>query len=455
MGNDGGDGLGPGLEAHAPIGGCLHGGTAVIVLAGFLGAGINAAALGAAQPTADGTAIKEAAPAIEQRDWFGEGGRPWWAWQQATGDWGGARTWLEDAGVTVEGSYTLDWFSIWKGGLDKTAGSYGLLQVDATLDFEKLLGISGGSFFVDVQSNDVPETPDPSGAFQTISWLAAPEHVTEVDEAWYEQRLFEDGLRLKIGKIDANTEFDLMPATANFLNLSSSISPTAFGMPTYPNPAMGFVFFVHPSEHSYISGGIFDGSGAEGVETGAIGFSSLFRADEFYAVGQGGLSWERVGELGAGHMSLGGWYQSGDFVETDGSDVNGVAGMYFLGQQQVLRRPGAAETDDQGLYVFAQAGWASAAVTNTNWQAGGGLLLNGTFPGRDDDSAGLYFSWTQLDGGAPDGGNADETVMELYYRISITPWLTVQPDLQVIWSPINAPDVDSTVAGLLRIEVVF
>ena len=58
---------------------------------------------------------------------------------------------------------------------------------------------------------------------------------------WYEQIAFDEVLRMKIGKIVANTEFNHSDIAQEFLHQSSGSSATLFALPTYPDPATGAV----------------------------------------------------------------------------------------------------------------------------------------------------------------------------------------------------------------------
>ena len=58
----------------------------------------------------------------------------------------------------------------------------------------------------------------------------------QVYELWYQQKLFEGKLRLKLGKVDANSEFSVIDNGLPFINSSTQVSPTISGFPTFPAP---------------------------------------------------------------------------------------------------------------------------------------------------------------------------------------------------------------------------
>ena len=72
---------------------------------------------------------------------------PWWEWDAATGDWIGARPWLQDRGVEIFGgySYTLQ-SAISTDGSGGSSWIYsGMLDYGVQLDLEKLVGWPGAT----------------------------------------------------------------------------------------------------------------------------------------------------------------------------------------------------------------------------------------------------------------------------------------------------------------------
>src|SRR5439155_16805294 len=94
---------------------------------------------------------------------------------------------------------------------------------------------------------------------------------------------FGGALRIKAGKVDANSEFDRDATALEFLNQSTGSSATLFTLPTYPDPALGVNVFVKPNADSQLGFGVYDGSLANGVRTGALGPQPLLhkRTDLF------------------------------------------------------------------------------------------------------------------------------------------------------------------------------
>jgi porin len=60
-----------------------------------------------------------------------------------TGDWGGARSYLERLGVTFTFNYTNDFLADVSGGIKTGAVAIGIFQPHVDLDLQKLLGGRG------------------------------------------------------------------------------------------------------------------------------------------------------------------------------------------------------------------------------------------------------------------------------------------------------------------------
>jgi porin len=57
-----------------------------------------------------------------------------------------------------------------------------------------------------------------------------------------------------------------------------------------------------------------------------------------------------------------------------------------------------------------------------------------------------------------------EDVVELYYKVAVTPWLSVSPSLQIIWPALNKTvdaaskafkDIDTTYIAGVRVGILF
>lgn len=398
-------------------------------------------------------ATPEAAPAA--RSWFG--GKPIWEWDRATGDWGGGRTWLNDHGVTFEASYTTHWSSVLDGGARNVASTRHIFDVNATADLDKLLGLPGATLYADAYFSSNRGGSRDVGDVQGTSNIDTGANINQLAELWYQQTLFDDMLRLKVGKIDANGEFAFVNAAGDFATASPGYSPTINGYAGYPAPATGVVAFIYPADRVYVGGGIFDGATRDGVFTGNRGPDQFFSDDKsssWFLIGEVGASWDDLFGLGGGRAAVGGHYHTGRATAFNGDSKAGASGVYALGEQQLIRRGPGDEDKALGLFTFCQFGWTEDEVSNSKLHLAGGVVLKGTFASRPDDTTGVYVSYDDLSDAAGSPYTSDETSVEVYYKFHVTPFINVTPDFVYVVNP-GGQGLSDAAVGQLRVEVLF
>jgi porin len=361
---------------------------------------------------------------------------------------------LEERGVAVEVVYTGEVFANLHGGRDSDdATEYrGNLDLLLHLDLEKLGLWRGGRLFVYGQNGHGEGISERHvGDLQTLSNLDAHDF-TQLSELWLEQRLLGDRVRLKLGKQDANEDFSASDFGADFVNSSFGVIPTV-PLPTFPDPALGAAAFIDLASWTSLGVGVFDGA----PDGGESGFESSFD-------GEGGtfslLEWTLTSSFGGarypGRYRVGLWHHSARVEELGGDPdpqrFSSSYGLYlFLDQWIWVEDGGEAK---EGLGVFAQFGWSPDDRSELTRYWGGGLSYTGLFPGRGEDVLGIGVAHARLSGKppGPEAGEA-ETAIEIFYRAPIGPWLTLQPDLQLILDP-GGRGEDALVAGL-RFELGF
>jgi porin len=371
------------------------------------------------------------------------------------GDPFGLRGELAQHGVAINPIFTFDYVKNLRGGRD-TAGSSYIHQFDLvfTGQSEPLLGFTGGNFFADLFTQKGQSPSDETGDFALVDEIDYGGR-TEVGEIWYEQKLLNNALRVKLGKIDANTEFCFATQSLDFSNggLNHSFPNTQFQfMPTAADPAWGAVVFFYPCQTFYMGGGVFDGALVEGFN-GDYGPATLFGPPaDLYIAGEVGVNF-KVGEnpwrVGAGIA-----HHTGTFTRFDGGGTqDGDTGFYAVLDAMLWKENPADDKDKQGIGGFFSYDTADSDVTPCDQHVGGGLAWVGALPGRDDDSLGVGASYSHFVGGAGFVDNG-ELVIEGFYKVAVTKYLTVKADLQYITDPGGAGLPDA-LAALVRVQLAF
>ena len=131
----------------------------------------------------------------------------------------------------------------------------------------------------------------------------------------------------------------------------------------------------------------------------------------------------------------------------------GTYGLYFFIEQRVFfekKRP------SQGLSLFFRFGLADTRVNPVDGYLGGGAVYRGLFPGRTRGRIGFgvaaahlgeAFRKSRYDIG--EYGDAWEIALEWTYCFQLTPWFSIQPDLQYVINPAGVPGATNAwVAGV-------
>lgn len=380
----------------------------------------------------------------------------YWQGDHLLGDPAGLRSELEEQGILVEASLIADLSKNVSGGASKAGTFRHLFDLGVKLDLEALLGVEGGKVFIDFQTKEGQDGSAETGDLQGYANIDAPDY-TALYEVWYEQMLFGDIARIKLGKIDANADFGYTEFGGEFIHSSPGLSPTAFVMPQYPDPAFGALAFVGEEDGGfYVGAGIFDGASQEGVATGTRGPSTLFGDPaDLFMVGEAGYRWDAASVLGLpGRAAAGAWHHTGGFATFAGGTDSHTTGFYFV-LDQLLHKENTDESDVQGVGLFAQYGWADPDVNAIEHHLGLGVQWVGALPGRDDDVVGLMMSWARLSDEPGAGFTADaETAVELFYKWQLTNFFSVKPVVQYIANPGGA-GLDDAWVTTLRAELVF
>lgn len=386
-----------------------------------------------------------------------DGGRAFDPSQHATGDFFGLRPLLEDAGVVVSARLAADYSTVYSGGRSPGGTAFrDLHNVGVTVDAGKAFGLPGGTFFANFQNQAGDDGSRDVGDLQRFSNVDADGR-TQLSEVWYEQALFHDMLKVRVGKIDPNATFAAPANGTEFINSSPGIDPTIF-IPHYPDPAFGLQLLFTPDDHFYLGGGVFDGSGQEGVRTGAYGPKHLFGSPaDLVILVEGGPRWGTgPGEL-AGRLTLGAWRHTGTFNRfgPGGGRIDGLTGCYFMLDQALLRVNPVDENDARGVAAFLQYGYADPRASLFTQYAGAGVAWTGPLPGRDADVVGVGAFYALFADGSHTG-EGDELEVELFYKVQLTPFLSLKPDLQYVRHPGGGgPGLSDALVGTLRVQLDF
>ena len=393
------------------------------------------------------------------------------------GDWNGERTRLHEKGVDFQLTYVNELAYNTQGG-DEHKGTYSdQLMIDTNFDLQKLVGWQGASFRMTFSNRNGENLTAEAG---TNTLLAAQEiygygSVTRLVQFYYQQALLDDRLVVKLGRLPMSG--DVFPFSCKFQNLTfcgtvpGYITPNWF---TWPVSQWGAAVAVKLTDELSVNASLYQVNPRFTENSQGLNFGSPSGTTGYLAVGE--LAWKPTLNGLPGSYRAGIWRNTGDFNDVY-QDVNGqpigltgnapdqhdqASGYYGMAEQRVYQDP---SNSARGLTLFANFIQSDRDVSYVEKVFHVGAFISGPFAARPQDEIGLAIGRLEVNEKsakrirqqnafiqpAPD----TEYPMELYYGISVTPALTLRPNVQYVGNPGGLSGDKSVVVFGLKTEVSF
>jgi len=358
------------------------------------------------------------------------------------------------SGIELSATYTGEAWRNTQGGLRRGSVYIENLEGAIELDAERALGWEGASLRVSAFWNDNDTLSETFvGDLQAVSGKDAAGGV-RLYEAWVRQA-FEAGA-VKVGVIDLNSELGVNNTATIFANgaqgLGLDLAQVGHNGPSvFPATGLGILGEVRIKGHWTAKVGAFDGL-PRGFEPPR---GSLFRIDPddgVLAIAE--LTHESDNEA---RFAVGMWRHTAEFDAMDSS----LGRASSTGGYALVEAP-LAKWGERRLEGFVRMGLADPDSEEIAAAYSAGVVLRGPLLGFEDEALGLGFTSVQT--GRPHrraqarrGGAVDkhETAVELTYRAQVTPWLTVQPDVQYVINPGADPALKDALVVGFRFEVAL
>lgn len=397
------------------------------------------------------------------------------------GDPAGIRAFLDAKGIDYSFTYIGDLLGNVSGGVKRGATYEGQLNGQLDIDLEKLGGLKGAALhanFYQIHGRGLTgnNTMDP---FTTSSIEAYP--TTRLYEAWYEQKLDDGKIFVRIGQLAADTEFFISQTATLFVN-SSFAFPAILandlpdGGPAYPLATPGARIKVTPTDNLTLFAAVFNGDPAGPFIPGVnnpLAQIRDFSGTNFRVEDPPLLFTESqyVYDLGKdkkglpGTVKIGYLHHFGQFAATGVSFTENLRGddvVYAIIDQTIYREPGAA--GQQGAAMFLRASGAPSDRNLIDLYIDGGITYQGLIAGRPDDTIGISGAYARISpavafqdriSGAAPLVRDYQGLIEATYQYVVRPGFSLQPDFQYIFHP-GAHDVADPIDGLsIRDAAVF
>jgi porin len=428
------------------------------------------------------------------------GSQEWWDGNAAMGDWWGIRNWLDDSGYEFSSTYTNNLAGNPVGG--KSAGftytdniNFGL-----TIDFEKTIGWKGLTFTVSGLNRAGSSLSEENVGNQFTVQQVFGGQTAMFYALLLEQDLWNGVLNLKAGRFAAGDDFASSPFYWLYMNNGIDGNPQALPVNTqfsaYPWAVWAARARVRPSRDSYAMFGVYQVSDRV-FDREYHGLDFSIRPDdgvlllwqfgwtpEFFKrplekpVVSGGKTMQVVKarsegktfkspvttktmEGYPGHYWFGVYFSPWSFPQfgTDATASNSY-GFYWHADQMIFReKPGS----DQGLSLWTAFVLSPQQnIAKLPFQANGGLAYKGLIPLRDNDQTvfGVAYGKFSRDyaravssagGGYPDY----EIVLEWGYRIQLSDFAYVQPDIQWVMNPGGTGTIPNALVLGAQMSVTF
>ena len=353
-----------------------------------------------------------------------------------------------DKGLGIGGSYTTDLLGNPVGGKKQGFTYYGQLQLILAAELEKLVGWRDAYF--------VASMFDSAGNNLSRNYVGNYFNVTEVasiptvvlGQVYLEQRLLDDKISLKLGRMGIGSDFVVMDMFNLYVGGIDGHTPVFVWNTFWSGAATATwagVVKAEPHEDVTLRFGVYQATKANRVIANHGMNMEFGPSDGVQMFGEGGwktklrTAWDEGTAL-PGEHKFGGYWSSWEYNAFGGGTAPQTWGMYWIGQQMVWRE---RENTDEGITLWYSFVYApSDNVSRFPFFNGAGAGWQGAIPGREEDWIlfGSYngtmsreFASRQEARGL--GDPTFEWVLEWDYRAQITPWLYVMPCAQWIIQP--------------------
>ncbi|MDD5495662.1 MAG: carbohydrate porin [Candidatus Omnitrophica bacterium] len=417
---------------------------------------------------------------------------PWWIAptynprNSMTGDWGGFRDKLSDEGILVTSTYVCDVLADPVGGMNTGTQYNHSWGGDINFDLEKLLNLVGLQFHIsslwryggNLSKKNI-------GNDFTVSSIYGSQ-VFKFYGLYLDQSLFDGKLDIRIGR--QATGDDFAASQVYQISLNNAIDGNPVSLPqnsffsAYPTAVWGARMIIKPFKDFYSLSGIYNADDRVGRdEAHGLDFSLRLSQGIFYAQEFGYTPNNDKDSQGLpGHYKIGAVYDSGNFYDfyqdrdggswvVSGKSPRKIAGNYgfYALQDQMVYREGGPGTD-QGLVEFVAITWATPNINKWPFFIDGGLIYKGLIPGRDNDLSSFGFAYghyspniahSERDDRDINGIQTDKQIFEMMfdfsYRVQVTPWMYVQPDIQYIVRPKGTGKTPNAMVIGSRLGITF
>jgi porin len=324
---------------------------------------------------------------------------------------------------------------------DEDVGFGGIFRLYSSWEiFESENGSKSNLVFKTENRHDLDNKVTPQSLSGQVGYAGLTGAQFGDSEGWiltnlhWHQRAADQRLNFSVGIIDSTDYINIYGMVDPLKSFNNLAFLTGQTIPA-PSQGLGAVVGWSPVENYYVIGGLYDANGDPSEPEDS--FDSFFSDEEYFKQIEVGWfsSFERR-YFDNVHLTL--WQ----------SDEKEDAG---IGEDEGVSFSATTYIDDTWMPFF-RAGYADgpAALFQKEVNFGVGYYFDNV-----NDLFGLGISWGEPSEDAFGKGVDDEKVVEIFYRMQLTPGLAVAPDLQVIFDPSQNPSEDRITVIGVRVRMVI
>jgi porin len=361
---------------------------------------------------------------------------------------------LADHGIYLDGLVDGVLSAVPAGGLRQGTVQDGEVFFGFDLDMKRIAGLDEAAVHVSFDDRYGPNAALYTGSGFNIPYTYGPVQNFFLSELSWDQSLFGDHLRLLVGRINPDIDFDTSPLYGQFITSAVNSNSVGYyfddGAVQVPFSAWGARLTLKPTPDTYLRTGAYQ-SGDPGYlydETGTYhGFAfGAGRSSGALVPIEAGYQTDTSSDAHPRPYDLGGYVDTSAYT-VPGSTLtrSGRAALYLQAQQMVYRVHPDDPNDARGLTLFTQGFWSVEGEVPDAAFYEAGLWDKGPFAARPQDSLGLVFVVSVLgsayraaiDQALAGNGRlaATEQTVELNYGFELAPGMEVKPYLQYIQNP--------------------
>jgi porin len=386
---------------------------------------------------------------------------------------------LQNYGIYLKSGYVNDILGNVKGGNVPGVTATGDAYAGVDFDMETIAGIPNAAIHFMMDDRTGKQAATLAGTNFGLSGENGPSDTVRLSEFSWDQSLFDDHLRVLVGRVNPTADFATFDLACAFLSNITCAQPFAWYVndsgPAYPVSTWGGRITVKPSLSSYLRVGVYQDDPSQGDVT-EHGFDwGINRSTGVFIPFEVGYQTGFFSTRYPFHYDIGGFYDTGSYtVPAAGaghSDLNRRGRTAFYAQlEQTVWHPDPAT--DRSLTVFGGVLAATGGYQQYPVSVYAGVFLRRPFTSRPNDSVGLEGTYVAINKSAeaqvaanfeasglapPDQPN--EWIFEANYSFAVAPGVSIAPVAQYVIHPdqigFNNPSPGVHGAFLIGAQVVI